>query len=395
MCKPVRHFKTALLFPLVLPLLVIPLLAQARDIVFWHNQTGPQAEFIGKVVREFNAKHSARIRAETGLELESTLITQLDGKMAPDILLLPSDLLGLHKEFQLSEIPPAWKSQEIEEDAYEAGTVKGKLFGVPVLGGNHLLLYFNRKFVSNPAHTWSELRQQALELRKKGVHPIGWAYSEPYYFLPFLAAFGGSPVDGTRITLNTSEMKEALDAYRSLSEGGLVPSNCSFECSTTRFYQGKYAYAINGDWALMEARKKLGENLGTTALPSLYNRPINPFRAFQLLVFPKLSLSGPVSKIAPQFVRYLQSEEIQTRWLTEASRVPVRKTIGVKMKTSQEQLRFYRLVPNTAVTLYAWTAMKKGLQQLRPETKDTRAIAAYMQKLATQLESKGLKKGRP
>lgn len=357
----------------------------AAPIILWHNQSGQQARFFQKVVGEFNAsgRFKEKIQAETGLELESILIPQIDSSVRPDMLFIPSDMIGLYRELYLSEIPSSWKRAQtgIPDDVYQLLTFEGKIYGIPVLGGNHLVLFYNKSHVSVPAKTWQELRDQGQALRSKGIKLIGWPFLEPYYFLPFLQSLA----PWTPEQLNTNAMESALSAYHQLTVSGLISAECGQDCNTSRFYRGEFAYAISGDWAVADAKLKLGNRLGIADLPKFGERPLLSGRGLQCLVFSNPKTFSKHRALFLEFGRFLQSEAIQSRWASEALRKPLHKAVATNADDGRATL-----IPSSKATFYAWLAMKQGLSALRGKTPDFKAIARQIQDVFEQIARTGL-----
>ncbi len=379
--------RSLMLTAVAIPAAAAPVSKKPGPILFWHNQVGVQQQILATFVREFNAAHGARIRMETGVDIESALLTQLDTKKAPHLLLSPADVVGYHKHYRLSEVPANIRFPGVRPQYASAAQVDGKTYAVPILGGNHLLLFYNKKFVKKPAQTWDELAAQREELNKKGVGVIGWYYVEPYYFLPFLTAFGSWPLSRGTVNLDTVAMRKALEFYKSLSDRRLVPVDCGVDCPTRRFYGEKFAYAINGDWALHEASRELGSNFGVTAIPQIGKSELRSVRIPHALAFPGRSLSGPHRDTLIRFTQFLLSPEIQTRWMNEAQRIPAleRDLPGnpdeILKLSLQEEKRALDL-PSGCRTVFLWQTMRKGMATFFSGGNDAADVSSMMQKQA-------------
>jgi len=323
-----------------------PVSARAQTLIFWHNQTGLQARFVEKLIAEFNAKHAhTQIRGETGLELESSLLSRIDPGVRPDLLLIPSDMMGLSQDLRLLQLPADWdpisKRPGIPSDPH----------GVPILRGNQLLLFYNKRLVNSVPATWADLKMQQEKLKSAGVHTIGWPFAEPYYFIPFLRAFGSFDPDH----LDSPTMELALDFYRDLAVHGLVPQDCGLDCNTSRFYRGEFAFVISGDWQIAEAKAKLKGDFGMAPLPQMSEgRPLVSDEAIQYLVFPNKKNFEKNKKVLRQFGEYLSSVPVQNRWQQRMNRVPVVSS-GRPLPGNFARRR----------SVYAWIALQKGLQLIK------------------------------
>jgi maltose-binding protein MalE len=336
--------------------------AAAPSLLLWHNQDEVQTRFLEKLVRDFDP----RVRVEGTLELEKALLDRAALGTAPVAALVPSDLLSLHKEFALSEVPAAARDPGVATLHYEALKVNGKVYGLPILDGNHIALLYNKSIVSKPARSWTEIKAQMPEFRARNIKAAGWFYEEPFFFLPMLRAFGGPllPLEGTK--LDTPGLRRALDFYRSLSRDGIIPIDCGFDCSMDRFGKGEFAYAIGGEWSFLELSQKMSGKLGVAALPEIDGRPVRPFRSSLVMIFPNRSLEGPLREPLLKLAAYLQGVGAQTRWQEEAWRMPVNSKVPPSsnpiLKTSREILATATPLPRGLQMHYYWRAIGRAIK---------------------------------
>jgi maltose-binding protein MalE len=365
-----------------------------RSLVLWHTQDKKQAEFLTRLVAEFAAAHGLKIRLETGVELGEALLAQADQSLLPDVVLAPSDITGLAEPLRLSEIPPALLTAPITRSLLETVRVRGRVYGVPILQGNHLMLFFNKKLVVSPAATWEALAAATPALAARGIKPVGMDYENAYTFLAFLASFGSWPLVNDRVDLDTPACREALHYYRDLSLRMVVPPDCGFDCATKRFYAGEFAYAVNGDWALREARAALGADLGIAALPAIGKRPMTSLSGTHALVFPAGGLAGPKRAALTAFAEFLQTAAVQQRWAREGGRLPVHEAALKALMSGKSgadadavqslaQLRASRPMPNDRRIVLVWPAVRKALRLYVLGVATAAEAAAMMQRLAT------------
>lgn len=362
-----------------------------KKIYLWHKEATAK-EFIRDICAEFSKKHGVQIKAEyiPVNHLKQALIKRaLRGRM-PEIALVPSDFVGLFSLINLSEVPASLNNPDIGENAYGTVRIGGKIYGAPILGGNHIMMYYNKKKVKTPATTWAELYAQKAALEQQGVKPIGWSYNDVYWFVGFMGPFGGWPMEGGEITLNTKAMQDALTFYKSLADKGLIPRDCNSNCGTKRFFKGDFAYALNGDWAYLQTEKELGQDFGVAVIPSIGTKPVTPMYSTHALVFPGKALQGPKRKILEQFTMTMQSEPIQRRWYTALKRLPVHKKVLNDFKQQADpnqrqflrQLEIARAMPSEPSMSYAWEGIRKGFYRFLAGSLDAKQASALMQKVA-------------
>ncbi len=372
-------------------LLVTPSHSRGSNIIFWHKETDAK-KFLEILCAEFSKKHQVTLKAEyiPVNHLKQALIkSYMDGRL-PDVALVPSDFVGISSLINLSELPASFKHPRINENTYATVQLAGKIYGAPVLGGNHIMMYYNKKKVKKPATTWDELLSQKNILEQQGTKPIGWNYNDVYWFVGFIGAFGGRPMDGDTITLDTKAMQRALIFYKSLSDKGLIPQNCTYKCNTVRFFEGEFAYALNGDWAYWETEKALGEDFGVAIIPSIGSQPVTPMYSTHALIFPGKSLQGNKGDILKKFIITMQSETIQRRWYTVLKRLPVHEEIleefkqqaGPNQQQLLRQLEFARAIPSSPGMSVAWEGIRKGFCRFIAGSLDAEQASRLMQDIA-------------
>lgn len=347
----------------------------AKPLILWHTLDARSGHFLETLVAEFNGQSRATpVRTETGMDLQQALIEGREEGGLPDVVLAPSDLIGLASELALSEVPA-----ELAGDAAVRATVaiRGKAFGVPLVDGNHLMLLYNKRLTTVPPAT--------LEGVGLGGLWLGWMSEDPYVIATFLNAFDGFPVtseDG--IACGKPAFAEALSAYKALL-AARVGQACDYHCVTQRFYAGEVAAVLNGDWALVDAAAALGDDLGIAPLPTLAGRRLVSLSATHALLFPGKSLAGPNRATLLALARYLQSPPIQRRWLTEGRRLPVDPLVQQELsgpaKAALEALKSARRMPTSATMALAWPVLRKGLRLFMLGVKDAGGACDYMHDL--------------
>lgn len=361
-------------------------------LVFWNNQQG--ASVVKGIANDFTR--------QSGIPVETTWIIQADYRTQllrhaadgdpPDVALVAADFLSMNKELKFSEIPDQAKGRDIVPNALPSGRYEGHQLGAPIIWGNHLLLYYNKDFVTQPARSFAEMERQIPLFKARGVKPLGMNFGEMYWMVPFVGAYGGWPLGPKgELTLNTPAMTQALDYYFGLVKKGLTLKECRIDCALDRFMDGEFAYAINGDWAYRVLSENLGDKLGVAPLPVIDARkPLVPMFGAYVLVFPNRSLEGPKREALLKFLRYMQSPEVQRRWFREASLLPVNSKVfrevsaqaNPYVKASLTQLASARAMPNDRGMAFAWDGMAKGYSSLYNNLSDPKQAAALMQQSA-------------
>ncbi len=328
---------------------VASLAAAPEPVTLWHTQDRTQAKILAGLVKDFSIESGVQVTLETGLDLMEALVVQAEIGKPPDAVLAPSDITSLAARIELHEIPAAMNGG-VTPEMLSTVSLDGRVYGVPVFDGNHLVLYYNRKLVKAAATTWEELET---------VKPIAMHFDAPYSVVPF---FGGSISFMDRCA-------EAIQAYKNLAERGVIKRDCDYTCASDDFYAGKFAYAINGDWAFGDASRALGADLGVAPLPSLNGRKMVSPRATHALFFPARSLEGPRGESLRLLAAYFARPEVQLRWFTAAGRMPAAKVArdqALKRASGPlaELLRALddaASIPNDAKLPHRWVALRRGI----------------------------------
>ena len=359
--------------------------AAQAGIVFWHQEIGDR-EFVAKILKDFQDQSGIAVEATLIAtdHYKSTLIKQVQRGALPDVIFCPGDYVSMAEQLKLSQLPNALKVKDISSDVWVTTTSSGKLYGLPVILGNHLMLFYNKSLVKSAPTSWSQFAQG----RKTQDPPvIGWNFSEMYWFAPFIQAYGSGIVKDAAPNLNTPAMVQALKTYKKFADEGLVDRRCSYDCASKDFYDGKYPYAIDGDWALSLARQKLGKNLGLAKLPSLDGHEMPAMYSTMGLLFPGKSLAGPTREQIIKLARFLVSDSVQGDIWRLVHRIPVLNSARKQFENQANQddkvilgaLAAAKAMPSDPAVAYSWEAMRRGFLRYLGGRDSAEDIARYMQ----------------
>lgn len=321
-------------------------------------------------------------------ELKSELIQRANIEQLPDAVIVPSDFAGL-KIIDVSQIPDDLLSEELEDVALGSSKVNGVSRGIPIIFGNHLVLYYNKSFISEPATNWESLLAQK-ETLSGNTSLIGWNYMEMYWLIPFLGAFDSFPFLNNQVMLNTPGMVQALQWYRSFLDKKLVEQNCDHDCSMEKFKNRRLAYLINGTWAFRALSEELGSDLGVALLPDLQNQKMKTYFSSHLLAFPDNGLEGVKKERLIKLAKFMQSQEAQKMIWSELKSIPTNRFVLNTLKSSSnknvanmlKQLNFAEPMPNEHNMAIIWEAMLKGFNRYLAGVFNAQSAAEYMQYVA-------------
>ncbi|WP_421335120.1 sugar ABC transporter substrate-binding protein [Aeromonas veronii] len=369
-----------------------PLQAQEPELELWHSQ---QAGYvIDDVIARFNQEGNHRVRVtqiEPG-KIKADLLLAAQARGLPDLMLIPSDFIGLYRQMTLAPLPAEWFSPALMASALRYVTLDRQRWGMPMMQGNHLMLFYNKALVSTPVTQWQQLTAITPALKAKGVDPVSWPYHDMYYFAAFLHTFGGSPVTEGRITLDSPAMVQALEAYRTIVSEQWVNPECDYDTALARFNEGKSAYLINGDWAFNDLVKNMGDKLGVALLPRWQSHPMHSMSGAYVMGASRWAMDDedrqPVIKALMAFI---QRQDIQQFIYHQGALLPVNQqafTAISRRPTPQEKVLLEQFtlstpMPSDSAMSIAWQAMEKGFERFK-EGISAADTARYMQQLADQ-----------
>lgn len=359
---------TVFLLLLLLSYLPSVMANEPLTFVFTHENKG-----FAKIIRLFEEKTGIPTKTQwvDQSDLKLKLIEQVETGETPDVVLIPADHLGLYNLVHYSKVPASLIDSSIDESYLQTVKVDGNYYGIPIIMGNHLVLYYNRSLVSKPAETWDQLLATQVQFTQKGLITIDWSFTEMYWFAPFLGAFGGWPITDSKITLNTPAMEQALSYYWGLANKGLVNPDCNYDCAFNNFINRKSAYVINGIWSYRQFLDVHGDDLGVALLPAIKDKPLTPMFSTHAIAFPSDSLNGPKKAAITKLAEFMQSAETQRQIWSEINEFPVNNIILQEVKKHADennkvlldQLTQAKAMPSDTAMTYAWPAINKGFSR--------------------------------
>ncbi len=347
---------------------------------------------LGQILDNFAKAQEVTVKAEFKEQnaLKAEILGMAEQNATPDAIIMPADHVGLHEFIHYSPLNPDMFQAKLPARIWDSARSDGELYGAPIMQGNHLMLFYNKSLVSQPATDWSDLLVQKQQLAAKGLSAIAWSYEEAYWFLPFLGAYGGWPLVDGKVELNTPAMIAAMTFYKGLYDKQVPYPDCSYECAVNLFKSGKVAYTINGDWVGNEFAAALGPNLGVSAIPAAEGHRLLPTFSSHVVAFPNDSFNGPKRTQLIALVNYLQSEPVQQQLWDLVGAIPVdTKALGYAQAHAtgyrQQMLALMqdtKPLPADKEMTFIWDVIGKGFIRYREGALSAPAAAKYMQQLA-------------
>jgi arabinogalactan oligomer/maltooligosaccharide transport system substrate-binding protein len=315
-----------------------PSVSGENTIVVWEQEDAQVAPYIDSVFEAFK-----RLPGNEGIEIirahyqtedlrQQFQAASLAG-VPPDLLLGPSDTAGIYAiSGFIIPLEDMFDFGRFNAPVVEAISLDGHIWGVPVSNGNHLMMFYNRKFVKEAPKTTDELFDfcERDAKRHKLDRCIAFDMGEPFWLMPWLGAFGGWPMDGKRPTLDTQPMRDTLNFYLDLKyEKKYVPMECDYNCMDSLFKEGKAAFIINGDWAISGYQKHFGENFGLAVIPKLSKTGRWPSPMVSGKYFTVSSGLKPEKlELVKRLLNFYTSRENQVKQYQVLTRLPALKAAG-------------------------------------------------------------------
>lgn len=316
----------------------------------------------------------------------------------PDLVRGPGEYAGPFSELgiiqPLDEFFAADFLDQYLPGALDGVTVRGRVWGLPDSWGNHVMLFYNRALVSSvPVDTGAWIEQmKGLTDAANGQYGLAFAADESYWLIPWLAGFGGWPLDvGDRPALDTAEMIEALwFVYDLKFTDKILPETSDYDAAFRLFSEGKAAYVIDGRWNL-EVYQGLGIDVGIASLPRVTRTGIAPApMATGSYWYLAQSLDPAKLDAAARFVEYMTSAAAQDEWLLKLGRLPSsRETANGPLVAADftlsavvAQLEVARGVPPALEMACAWRGIDSQLSEVIVGNLNPDQAAPLMQEVA-------------
>ncbi len=124
--------------------------------------------------------------------------------------------------------------------------------------GNHLTLVYHPALVPIPPATLDELITIGQQLTRDtngdgnmDQYGLTWNYREPFFFIPFLTAFGGWVMDENgHPTLDNEQTVQAIQFVLDLRDKyKIIPKEGDYEIADMLFKERRTGMIINGPWS--------------------------------------------------------------------------------------------------------------------------------------------------
>ncbi len=334
----------------------------ADTMTMWIRSEG--SNFMPPMVKRFNELHADQIKLELVLpqELVRKFATASAAGEAPDALSL--DLIYtpqlIHHEL-LEDITDYAKSlpflPHLSPGHMRMASKDGRIYGLPFAAEASFLIYNKDHYKKagldpeKPPRNFAEWKDAVVALSKIDPNIYGFFSSlagggnQSFTFLPLIWASGGDVLnaDGSKATLNTKAVKEALQFYRELYQAGALPETAQSDGGANRiplFAAGRVGMVNGGTFNVGRILKDHPDfNIGATPIPGK-DGSFATFAGGENIVIPKGSKKLAIAK---QFIEWSYTLEGQTL-LAQYGSLPPRLDISAEALKTHHPV--YRMAAN-------------------------------------------------
>lgn len=270
--------------------------ASAEDIEIW-VRTGIGEGFT-KLVEAYNAAHEDKIvlTQVPFSEMVQKYAIAIAGGEAPDALSL--DLIynpAFSAAGQLEDLTEWAKAlpyfATLSPGHVANGTFDGKIYGLPLTVETSVLAWNKDLYAAagldpeKAPSSWDEITANAEKITALGDETYGFYFSGGncggcmiFTFAPLVWGAGADilSADGTQATLDTPQMRKAIDIYRNLVQQGFVPDGAATDNGTNfnTFMNGKIGMQSVGAFSIGTLVTQHPDiNFGVTLIPGVEGGP--------------------------------------------------------------------------------------------------------------------------
>jgi len=252
---------------------------EGASLVLWMDND----EYNEQIVELWNAQYpDIPLTVENVGTVDARAKLELDGPtgLGCDVFVQPHDGVAISASSGLileMDYYTDYIKENFVESAVDAVTYEGAVYAFP-LSMKTICLVYNKEYIDQPAQTWDELREYALEYNdpSQNKFAILWQAVEPYYAHGFLGGygyeiFGETHDDKDKLDWDSAEAIEGMEFFNTLSEIYPVTStDATWDAMNSMFSNGEAPYVITGPWSFVDFAAA-GIDFGVTTLPLLPN----------------------------------------------------------------------------------------------------------------------------
>ena len=372
-------------------------------VLFWTKEGDPSLAYVKSLAADYTKLHANVTFTVVNKDVEKLRTdfqaSSLAGN-APDLLWTVSDHVGPFTAASLIEdLTGKLDTSIYVPNTVSAVTAGGKLWGVPISNGNQLMMYWNKSIAGATLPADSDALAAAAKTYTSataGKYGLVFNQTESFWLVPFLGGYGGSvfAADGVTPTLNTPEMIKALTLLHNWKfTDQITPKEADYNGADGLFKAGKAAFIINGDWAMADYVKAIGDNLGVAPIPKLVGGDVpKPYTAGSFfMVAAGVADNADKQAVVMDFMNWATAKDQQVNMVKVLQRLPANAaalqdpivTGNALLAGAAQAVQAGVPQPTNIQMRCVFDAMTAGVRDLFAKAaSDPTAIAASMQKQA-------------
>lgn len=261
----------------------------AAEVTLWIRADG--AAFMPPLVEAFNAQGEDKINLEIvpAAQLLQKYATAIAGGNAPEALSL--DLIftpSLAEKGQLEDMTDWAKSlpyfEALSPAHLSVGTYEDRIYGLPFAADASILLWNKKLFAEagldpeTAPKSWADIQSMAEAINDPDNGTYGYYFSGScggcgiFTFTPFVWAGGGEIMsdDGKTVTVDSPQLRGAMDLHRSMVEKGLLPEGAASDNGSNflAFQNGNIGIQALGAFAIGIFASNPDLDYGVTLIPN-------------------------------------------------------------------------------------------------------------------------------
>lgn len=347
---------------------------EAATLTLWEHENqafqGPLEDAIQTFAREHKGHEIRRRHFEKDTLFQEFQLAHLHGQ-TPDLVLSQQDFATTFAtQGALQRVGDWLDPQSVFASLVTPVQDDRGIWGVPVSGGQTLLLFLNRKLIPTPPQSLEQLLATARRIagQRRNLYGIAFPAQDPLWFGSFAAAFSKS---AGALTWDPTATRQTLILFKQLAQNGVIPSGCDYTCAENLFLNSQAAMLINGDWARAKYEELFQDNLAVMPLPrsEKTGRAMPGFTSGRYLMAAK-DLAGEKKALARAFSAILLETKRQ-RSLARLSIPPALKALAddaAVLKSPTLTAAVQAMAHDAAVSMgddvrRRWTALKAPLEK--------------------------------
>jgi multiple sugar transport system substrate-binding protein len=338
-------------------------------ITMWHGQgTGPSADKLVELVREFNSTHpDIKVDVTPGATGNETILEKVTAALAggdpPNIAYsYGSNVASISRSPQVVDLTDTVQEEGWDWEGFygpyrDSVTIDGRVIAIPGPGDSLAIIYnkalFRRAGIPEPQEgwTWDDYREIAKQLTDKGAGVYGAAFQSgggldsTWPFWPMVWQRGGEVLseDGTTVGWDDGSALGGLEFLRGLAQDGSVYADTSpgYPKMHNLFNNGRVGMYEGDPWQLPTI-KEARIDYGVAPLPGVDGEDTTIVGPDAWFVFDG---GDDENAAAAEFLKWFTEPTQDARWNGASGNLPSR----VASADEQPWLDYVRTTPGLEV----------------------------------------------